>query len=161
MKDFLSLFPIQVSLQNQSENASWLIAMMQLKVVLDKYSEHLSILNAVLKDKKVKKGPIRKLLGLSKTSIYRKLADVSQFSYEELHQISPYLGLSTEPVSDYLDMLSQLNEIIRRSKWKKQRLMEALHIPPSRSALLTRNPSAWRLEEVYRLVDMLSTTDDI
>lgn len=161
MRDFLLLLPNQNSLQDHSENAIWLLVMSQLKDVLDRYSAYLGTIQAALKDKKVKKEPIRVLLGISKPSIYRKREDVALFTFDELALVGEYLEISREPLNDYLALLTQLNEIIKRSKWKKQGLMEAMNIPASRSALLTRNPNVWRLNEVEKLIELLSTTDDV
>lgn len=101
------------------------------------------------------------LLSITLPSVYLRRKDPLKIKFDEQKVLAEHYGLETSPLGTYLELLEGIDLRIKHSSWKKLSLMQRMGIGAARALLLTRNPHAWQLYEVEKIVDLLITSEEI
>lgn len=122
------------------------------KVFLGELQKHLYVNDAK---------EVATFLSITPASVYLKRKDPEKLKFGEQQRLAEKFSVDPTPMRDYLDLVLGIDIRIKQSSWKKLSLMQSLGMGAGRATLLTRNPLAWELYEVEKIIDLLITSEEI
>ena len=135
---------------------------MQDFTVLEEYKRLLKDVQNAMYKNDVDIGKLAEAMGMGQTTMYIRRHDPTKFTLGELEEVLKIFGWPEErntAIKNYENLLEELNNKIKKSNWKKVKLMEHLAIGKTRQLLLMKKPQAWRLPEVEKLLKLLYSNE--
>lgn len=129
------------------------------KETIQRYKDFLIELQNHLYDTDAKE--IATVLSITLPSVYLRRKDPLKIKFLEQKLLADFYQLDASPLGAYLELIEGIDLRIKQSSWKKLSLMQRMGIGAARALLLTRNPHAWQLYEVEKIVDLLITSEEI